>query len=167
MGGTIGGVAFVVLAGFALFFLVYRHRQHTYRITAAQYDAGQEIEKPSDGAVQPFPLVTPTSIHFANGPDSTVGSSSASMRSPTSQPMLHDLHDDEQILDVAPPSYEASEGTRSPTHSAHQLRPEKGSRRPASNASSSYQQPAIPMTPISPLAEGSNAATGSATVWEE
>ena len=112
VGGTIGGVAFLILTGFAIFFFMYRHRRQAHRVTAAQYDAGQEIEKVhGDGSVEPFPLpsTTPTTVRFACAPESTIGSDRLSFV-PGSMPMLGHYGND--TLNVAPPSYEISEAIR-------------------------------------------------------
>ena len=109
VGGTIGGIAFLIFTGFGIFYLMYRHRQGSHRITPATYDDGQEIEKP-EGTVQPFPLsaTTPTTVRFAHAPQSSI-SSADGLPSPSTMPMLLHQHDS---LEVAPPSYEVSEQIR-------------------------------------------------------
>lgn len=167
VGGTIGGVAFLVFVGFAVFFFFYRHRQRAYRVTAAQYDA-QEIEKPTDGTVNPFPLsaatTTPTTVQFAHAAPSTVGSDTLS--SPSTVPMLAHHRFDDDSLDVAPPSYDASEADRRP--SGQQQRAGPSSAREEKALLSARLNPGnnarVPPSPVENDAGASGSA--SATVYE-
>ncbi|KAJ3553899.1 hypothetical protein NM688_g3373 [Phlebia brevispora] len=99
------------------------HRAHTHRVTAAQYDHPQEIEKPEEGGVQPYTLVSPTNVQLTSGPESSAGSSGfspvgsgfsptgTSTTAGTRGPLIA-LGDDDHAVDIAPPSYEeASEGS--------------------------------------------------------
>ncbi|PSR83441.1 hypothetical protein PHLCEN_2v5713 [Hermanssonia centrifuga] len=104
VGGAIGGAALLIIVAFTIFFFVYRHRRQAYRVTAAQYDDSQGLEKIYD--VQPFSLGTPTTVQFPPGPESTAGSSSLYTTSPHAG---LSFIQEEAHVDIAPPSYETSE----------------------------------------------------------
>lgn len=122
VGGVVGGAAFLVIVGLVAFWWFrYRHRASAHRVTAALYDHDNMLEKPSDGDVQPYTLVSPTNVPLMHGPTSSVGSSRSPVGSNFSQfgvsttGAMIAMNGDEQILDVAPPSYEqVSEGNPSP-----------------------------------------------------
>ena len=162
VGGIVGGVAFVVITGFLVFFWRYSHRRGTHRITAAQYDA--DIEKPADGTVQPFDLQTPTSVQYAIRPESTADSSATTpMHSPAYYAASHQGH----ANDIAPPSYEFSEGSRSPGLVGPPPARLEKSGRIRSASVSSFQQPPIPLTPITPTsANATHGTAGSSTLLE-
>lgn len=171
VGGTIGGVALVVFVGFAVFFFTYRRRNQAYRITAAQYDAAQEIEKSRDGTVEPFllPSTTPTTVRFANAPQSTMGSDRMSSVPSPNATMQVFAHHENDTLDVAPPSYEVSEAVRRdseinlPLPSANSEKDNLAAH--YANASSSHIPNMITLSPED-AAGGSAMESGSATMYE-
>jgi hypothetical protein len=171
VGGTIGGVAFIVITALAVYYFVYRHHTEAYRVTAAQYDAGQEIEKSEDRGVHPFSLspVTPTTVQFARAPESTVGSD---LVSPTTVPMLgvHNHGDDDLEQDIAPPSYETvSEADRRASGSQRHSQPhpsvraEKASLAARLSTGSSAAHGSV--VPSSPTDRGMS-SSGSTTMYE-
>lgn len=160
IGGTVGGVSFLIIIALLVFFLLYRHRQNTHRITRAQYDPHSILEKQE---VQPFPFplsaTTPTTVHFAP-PESSVGEEFGIL------PTLRANHRVvDGSMDVAPPSYEVSEGNnvfalprneKAVVHS-HGRAPSGGSQ----------SGPSYAPVPGSPSFVHANTATGSSTVYSE
>ncbi|KAI0089296.1 aspartic peptidase domain-containing protein [Irpex rosettiformis] len=128
VGGTIGGVALLALIAFAAIFLYLRQKKQ--RQATSVYDEPYDAEKPfPNGGIRPFDLHLPTSAQFATSSQSNFGGSSGdgpSTLSPMSSTALvsqqaaalamqnPDDVDSHGSLDVAPPSYEFSEGIQSP-----------------------------------------------------
>lgn len=161
IGGTVGGVSFLIITSLLVFFFLYRHRQNAHRITRAQYDPHSILEKQE---VQPFPFplsaTTPTTVHFAP-PESSVGSEFGVL------PTLRANHRvGEGSMDVAPPSYEVSEGNNV---FAALPRGEKATVHGHGRAPSgeSLSGPSYARVPGSPSFVHANTATGSSTVYSE
>ncbi|EKM59995.1 uncharacterized protein PHACADRAFT_138388 [Phanerochaete carnosa HHB-10118-sp] len=175
VGGVIGGVAFLALAGFAIFFFVYRHRGRAHRITAARYDSGQEIEKPQDGSVNPFPLsaTTPTTVQFVHAPESSVGWDGMSQVPSPNNATYGNTGTGEDILalDIAPPSYETSEADRRTSNAASRTSllqtipsAEKAQFAAAhADGPSGLRSAGYASSPLSPASPNEAAASGSGT----
>ncbi|KAI0796369.1 aspartic peptidase domain-containing protein [Irpex lacteus] len=175
VGGTIGGVALLALITFAAIF-VYLRQRNQHRNTA-HYDDTDEAEKPlPNGGVQPFDLQTPLSAQFATVPQSTFNPSTLS---PTSSMafvghqeatiLAHNPDDDQHgSLDMAPPSYEISEGMRSPNSLVPPLTTsEKSPRELRSELSYASLRNQTSNPPMSVIAESSvQAGSGSNTVFD-
>jgi hypothetical protein len=174
VGGTIGGVALLAIIVFAAIYFIYRHNK-SHRITSATHEGTDDIEKPvANGTIRPFDLHTPTAEQF---PTMNHPAAESRTMSPTSSigitaglatAALHGPEDDHHMsLEVAPPSYEASEGIRSPT-SPTPLSPrsEKSIQHVSSSSSLGTQQSYAP-SPMSPIPESSHFGSGSNTIYEE
>lgn len=179
VGGVVGGVAAVVIGACAVWFFVYRHRSRAHRITAAQYDAGHEIEKMQDARVHPFPLgaATPTTVQFAHAPESSVGSDALSALPSPHGATYGRSADDDMGGDIAPPSYETSEADRRASQPTSQVslplpsaRSEKAqlATRYAADGPSAMRSGGYTPSPLSPTFpdEAGASGSGSATMNE-
>lgn len=155
VGGAVGGVALIAIIGSVVFFFVYRRRHASYHATTARYD-GAEAEKPANGFVQPFELLSPMSSVFPSAPqtaaDSSFSPSSSAAffpsQTPSTVPAQILPEDRPGSLELAPPSYEISEGMQSPTSSAFPVPHEKSGRQASSSSDLADAQPFIPMEAI-------------------
>ncbi|KAI0691389.1 aspartic peptidase domain-containing protein [Cytidiella melzeri] len=175
VGGTIGGVALVAIIGFAVFFVVYSTRAKAHRIAAATFDNKEDLSKPvANGTVQLFNLQTPTTVQLPSAPYTpttpgmTSPSTSVGFFTEHSAILARGTEDEHHAdsLEVAPPSYEASEGVRSP---ASPVAPPLGKSTPSMTSLSTEHGVQQLQSTMSPIGEDSAtySGSGSNTVYEE